>query len=223
MLDHPIAPRIRPGILEDERARRQPSDPALSEREALSERDSGLASASFEAFYRDHWRFVWRSLGRLGAASAAMDDLFQEVFLVIHRRLPEYEPPTDSRELAERVWVLEIIRNVLRTHWRQHQRKGSAFNSESPDLESMPAATETPLGIAERSERVKLLYDLLATLDADKRELFVLVELEGLSVREAALALNKNEHTARSCLSAARAEFKRAFERHRARDEWRLR
>ncbi len=190
----------------------------------LSGSEPALASApSFDAFHRNNWRFVWRLLGRFGVAPTAMEDLFQEVFLVVHRRLPEYEAPHENRELTQRVWILQIVRYVLRAHWRQQQRKGPAFNSEATDLESMPAATETPLSVAERSERVQLLYDLLAALDDDKRELFVLVELEGLTVREAALILQKNEYTARSCLATARAELKRAFERHRARDEWRLR
>ncbi len=197
--------------------RRPPSE------RGLPKSASAQASASFDAFYRNNWRFVWRSLGRFGAAPAAMEDLFQEVFLIVHRRLPGYEPPLENPVLTERVWVLQIIRYVLCAHWRQQQRKGPAFTSDDTDVESMPATTATPHGVAERSERVQLLYDLLATLDEDKRELFVLVELEGLSVRDAALALQKNENTARSCLATARAELKRALERHRARDEWRLR
>ncbi len=222
LLDHPIAPRLSPRVVDDRPTGRREvasSEPGCEP----SENEVVQASAAFDAFYVKQWRFVWRSLGRLGAAEAAVEDLFQEVFLVVHKRLPAYEPAAENRELAERVWVLEIIRNVLRTHRRQQQRKGAAFNSESSDLEAMPAPTETPLGIAESSERVRLLNELLATLDEDKREVFVLVELEGMSVREAALALNKNESTARSCLTTARAELKRAYDRHRVRDEWRLR
>lgn len=210
LLDHPIVAPIPPCVVAEDGSRHH-----------VSESESALPS--FDVVYRNYWRLVWRSLGRLGAPAAAMDDLFQEVFLVVHRRLPEYEPPPENRESAERVWIIQIVRFVLRSHRRHQQRKGLAFRSEPTDLEAVASATETPLGIAERTERVRLLYELLDALDDDKREVFVLVELEGLSVRDAAHALNKNEFTTRSCLNAARAEFKRAFERHRARDEWRLR
>jgi RNA polymerase sigma-70 factor, ECF subfamily len=208
---HVLVPAAPPILAEDGTSCRR-----SSASEAVS------SSVSFDAFYRKTWRFVLRCLGRLGVPPSALDDVFQEVFLVVHRRLPEYQPPPENQEQAERVWVFQILRFVIRSHRRQHQRKEAAFRSDATDLESVPAATETPLVIAERSERVRLLYDLLATLDDGKRELFVLVELEGLSVPDAASALGLNERTAYSRLNAARTEFSKAFERSRARDEWRL-
>ncbi len=200
--------------------------PAGSSRPRHAHREGALPSVSFDRFYRDTWRFVWRSLARLGVPPSAVDDLFQEVFLVVHRRLPQYVAPDDKQEIAERVWVFQILRFVVRTHRRRFQRKGAALVPASADvetdLESVAAPTETPLALAERSERVRLLYELLACLDDDKREIFVLVELEELTVPDAASALGLNERTAYSRVSAARAEFRRAYDRHRAREDWRL-
>ncbi|AKU94933.1 RNA polymerase sigma factor RpoE [Labilithrix luteola] len=212
LLGHILAPAAPAPVIEAERT----ASPRFTAG------DAALPSASFDAFYRDTWRFVWRSLGRLGAPQWAMEDLFQEVFLVVHRRLPDYEPPSENADLAARVWVFRILRFVLRSHRRGSHRKGAPFHSDAIDLDAVPGATETPHVIAERSERVQLLYDLLDTLDSEKREIFVLVELEGLTARDAASALALNERTARTRLNAARADFKKAFERHRARDEWRL-
>ena len=211
LLEPPLAPPLVVGIAEEEPVSR-----------SLARSDAALAASSFDAFYRSTWRFVWRSLGRLGAPAAAMPDLFQEVYLVVHRRLPEYEAPAENHDVAERVWLMQIIRFVLRSHRRREHRKYTTFESEPADLETLPAPSETPFGIAERSERVRVLYELLDTLDEEKREIFVLVELEGLTVRDAALALKRNEHTARTCLNAARAAFRKSFDRYRARDEWRL-
>ena len=208
---HALVPAGPPTVVEDGTSYRCPSAS-----------DAALSSVSFDVFYRKTWRFVLRCLGRLGVPPSALDDVFQEVFLVVHRRLPEYEAPAENQDQAERVWVFQILRFVLRSHRRQHFRKEAVFRSDSTDLESVAAATDTPHVIAERSERVRLLYELLATLDDGKRELFVLVELEGLSVRDAASALGLNERTAYSRHNVARAEFNKAFERSRARDEWRL-
>lgn len=211
LLGHVMVPAGPPTLVEDGTSYLPPSAS-----------EAALPSVSFDAFYRKTWRFVLRCLGRLGVPPSALDDVFQEVFLVVHRRLPEYKAPPENQDQAERVWVFQILRFVLRSQRRQHVRKEAVFRSDGTDLESVAAATDTPHVIAERSERVRLLYELLATLDDGKRELFVLVELEGLTVRDAASALGVNERTAYSRLNAARAEFEKAFERSRARDEWRL-
>ena len=49
------------------------------------------AVPAFERVYEEHFDFVWRSLRRLGVPRSALDDAVQEVFLVVHRRLAEFE------------------------------------------------------------------------------------------------------------------------------------
>src|SRR5262245_19722044 len=46
---------------------------------------------SFKEVYDEHFRFVWRSLRRLGVPESDVADAVQDVFIVVHRRLGEFE------------------------------------------------------------------------------------------------------------------------------------
>ena len=49
------------------------------------------AGLDLAAVYRGHAAFVWRVVRRLGVADAALEDVVHDVFLVVHRRLAEYD------------------------------------------------------------------------------------------------------------------------------------
>ena len=66
-------------------------------------------------------------------------------------------------------------------------------------------------------------HRLLDELDDDKRAVFVLAELEQMSVPEIAEALGENVNTVYARLRAARREFEQLVSREQARDTWRLR
>jgi RNA polymerase sigma-70 factor (ECF subfamily) len=74
-----------------------------------------------------------------------------------------------------------------------------------------------------RSEALKVVIELLSELSDDKREIFVLSELEQLNAQEIATLLGVNPNTVYSRLRVARQDFERAAERARSRDTWRLR
>ena len=74
--------------------------------------------------------------------------------------------------------------------------------------------------MAER-EAVRTLHTILDELDDEKREVFVLAELEQMTVPEIADAVEANVNTVYSRLRAARREFDQAVLRHRAREQWR--
>jgi len=104
---------------------------------------------------------------------------------------------------------------------RTLRRKPALDASAAPgeDLEAMPGERQSPDASAEQAERVRLLHRLLAQLDDDKREVFVLAELEGLTAIEIAEALESNPNTIASRLRAARREFEAALERATREDE----
>src|SRR5437868_5403915 len=60
-------------------------------------------------------------------------------------------------------------------------------------------------------------------VDDDKREVFVLAELEGMTAKEIADAIGSNASTVYSRLRAARLDFEKAADRYRRRDAWRMR
>jgi RNA polymerase sigma-70 factor (ECF subfamily) len=137
---------------------------------------------------------------------ALTDDLVQEVFLVVHRRLGDFEGRSSSK-----TWLYGIIRRVVADRRRALRRK-----PEDPaklEVDAVRSPVLGPEASAEQAERVRLLHRLLAELDDEKREAFILAELEGLTMAEIAEALDANQNTVASRVRAARREFEAALER----------
>jgi RNA polymerase sigma-70 factor (ECF subfamily) len=165
--------------------------------------------ADFDALYREHFRFAWRSVRRLGFEGSAIDDVLQDVFLVVHRRLDDFEGRSSAK-----TWLYGIIRRVVADHRRTLRRKPAHdADGSGPDVDAMVDVEQGPEASAEQAERVRLLHRILGELDDDKREVFVLSELEGLTLAEIGEALDVNANTIASRLRAARREFEAALER----------
>lgn len=164
------------------------------------------ARTEFEAIYREHFRFAWRSVRRLGIEGASVDDVVQEVFLVVHRRMGDFEGRSSTK-----TWLYGIIRRVIADHRRTLRRK-PAWSEDAPgQLDSIRDTAKAPDASAEQAEQVRLLYRLLDTLDEEKREVFILAELEGMTMAEIAEALDVNPNTVSSRLRAARQRFEAAL------------
>jgi RNA polymerase sigma-70 factor (ECF subfamily) len=169
----------------------------------------------FDDVYREHFGFVWRSARRLGVADASLDDVVQEVFVVVHRRLATFEGRSSVR-----TWLFGITLRVARDHRRSAARRRDGHEvAADPDTLATPGG---PAESAERAEAVRLLHALLDELDDERREVFVMSELEQLPMPEIAEALGINVNTAYARLRTARQAFEAALARHRARDAWRL-
>jgi RNA polymerase sigma-70 factor (ECF subfamily) len=164
----------------------------------------------FAAVYDLNAAFVWRSLRLLGVPADSLDDAVQEVFLVVHRRLDEFEGRSSVR-----TWLYAIARRVAHNLRRGAGRRGApaAVPLDLPDV-----AGGSPRELAEKAEAGRVLLDLVSNLGEDQREVFLLVEVEEMSVPEAAEALGINVNTCYSRLRAARARFDRAVATRRRND-----
>jgi len=177
-----------------------------------------VAPATLAGIYRDHFPFVWRMVRRLGVSDAQVEDAVQDVFIVVHRRLPDFEARSSVR-----TWLAGIVRRVARDYRRTSARKpalGPAQSELPPD--DLSAGDASPEENVMNTEAARLLHVLLDRLDDDKREVFILAELEQWSLVEIAEATGVKLHTASSRLRLAREEFEEAARRLRARDAWRL-
>lgn len=163
-----------------------------------------------EDIYEESFDFVWRSARRMGVAESSVDDVVQEVFLVAHRRLADFE----GRSRVE-TWLFGILLRVVSDHRRTLRRKGGL--APLPEALADDSTARCPAERAETREKVRLLHALLDTLDDDKRAVFVLSELEQLTAPEIAEALGVNLNTVYSRLRVARKKFDEALARHRAR------
>jgi RNA polymerase sigma-70 factor (ECF subfamily) len=169
----------------------------------------------FELVYEEQFDFVWRTARRLGVPESAADDVVQDTFLVLHRRLAEYDGQTPIRR-----WLAGILTRVVADHRRRHRRKDAACVPHPEESErALPSNAPAPSAEAEQSEAVRLLDALLAELDEDKREVLVLAQLEEMTVPEIAELLGANVNTVYARLRAARREFDAAYARHRAKTE----
>ena len=164
----------------------------------------------FDTVYEHNFKFVWRAARRLGIDPADTDDVVQEVFVVAHRKLPEFEGRAQLK-----TWLFKILVHVIRHYFRAQQRKPGHRAAHS--LDEVEALRDhhghDPAEAAERADAVRILDGILAGLDGQKREVFVLAEIEQLSSVEIAEVLGVNINTIYSRLRVARQEFERAVTR----------
>ncbi|HEY0714812.1 MAG TPA: sigma-70 family RNA polymerase sigma factor [Polyangia bacterium] len=149
--------------------------------------------------FAQHANFVWRSLRRLGVALSDVDDALQEVFLVVFRRITEYE----DRGLM-RPWLFTISRQVASHYHRGNKRaeirhQGLIWHTSGSDIEESLA----------RREAEEVVRSFLAELDEPQRIVFALSDIEGMTAPEIAEALGINLNTVYARIRLARKRFER--------------
>ncbi len=159
---------------------------------------------------------------RLGVAPSALDDVVQDVFVVVHRRLSDFEGRSSAKSWLFGI-VLHVVRDARRTLRRKPAHLGGTARSADDVDDVVDIDGASPHDSAAKREAVRQLHAMLEAMPDDRREVFILSELEQMSVPEIASAVGANANTVSSRLRAARADFERAVARARAGDEWRLR
>jgi RNA polymerase sigma-70 factor, ECF subfamily len=162
---------------------------------------------SLREIHDAHAAYVWRALRYLGVREADLPDAAQEVFLVVHRRLAEFEGRS-----ALRTWLHGI---ALRVASEQRRRLRSRPEQSLPELPERSASDDPERAAARLERRARLLAVLEALPDA-QREVFVLYEVEGLEMKSVAEAIGCPLQTAYTRLHAARASVRAAFDRESA-------
>jgi RNA polymerase sigma-70 factor, ECF subfamily len=157
-----------------------------------------LEPARLERLFADHYRFVWRTLRRLGVQEAAVDDAAQQVFIVASQRLADFAPRKEAAFLLG--VAVRIAANARRAQTRRRE-------DSDPDAIAELAAGSSPEELLDWKQRRKKLDDWLAALSLELRAPFVLFELEGLGVAEIASLLELPVGTVKSRLRRARGIF----------------
>lgn len=173
-----------------------------------------MGDASFRQVYDEHFRFVWRSLRRLGVREADVADVTQEVFVIVHRKLDEFEGRSKMT-----TWLFGICVRVARDHRssRAVRREVVTDDGVITDRADETADAGTEL---DRRRRRALLDKLLDELPDEQRTVFVLFELEGLPGQDVAELLDVPTGTVHSRLRLARETFRRSLARVRARERF---
>lgn len=160
--------------------------------------------------FEEHGPFVCRSLRYLGVRDADLDDLLQEVFLVVYQRLNQYEEKGRAR-----AWLYSICTRVAHAQRRKLVRR----RETSVVTPSEGSAAATQHDHVEDREALALGQRLLAQLPEQQREVFLLYEVEDMTMAEIAHALACPLQTAYSRLHKARARMLAAVERAAAESE----
>ena len=161
------------------------------------ERETESSVPTFDAVYAQHAAFVWRILRTFGVGEAQIEDAVQDVFVVVHRRLPEWQGRAQIT-----TWLFAIARRVASTHRRKGRPTEELVDEHEGGADTFAAMS--------RAQAAATVVAILQQLDEDKRTVFALVELEQLSVPEVARMLDINLNTAYSRLRLARAAFELA-------------
>jgi RNA polymerase sigma-70 factor (ECF subfamily) len=181
---------------------------------SLSAELDGKPVLELEAIYREHSAAVSRGVRRLWGPRATggsvdAEDLLQEVFLVVQRRLGSFRA-----EAALTTWLYGITVLVVNGRRRKDRWRRLLWRRAEPELQ-LEHESGAPEGQEdfERAEASRLVYSVLDALSERDRTLLILFELERLPGLEIALILGVKEPVVWVALTRARARFKKEFER----------
>jgi RNA polymerase sigma-70 factor (ECF subfamily) len=173
-------------------------------------RPAEASPARLRALVMDNLAFLWRAMLRLGVPRADAEDAVQQVFLVASRKLASIVPGSERAFLFGAAF--RIAYRVRRTQKRRREVL-EAEPAEQPDPDPDPE---------ERMDRARaraVLDDILDTMPLELRAVFVLFELEQLTIAEIAPMLEIPAGTAASRLRRAREHFQAAVRRLEAQRE----
>jgi RNA polymerase sigma-70 factor, ECF subfamily len=159
----------------------------------------------FQGVYRDELGYVWNTLRRLGVFEKDLPDATHDVFVVVHRKLADYDP---ARPL--RPWLFGIAYRVAL------DVKRKAHVTREAQLPNLDAADERAVPADERvaqAEAKALVKQGLDALDTDRRAVLVLHDLEGHAIPLCAELLGVPVNTLYSRLRLARQDFTAAVRR----------
>jgi RNA polymerase sigma-70 factor (ECF subfamily) len=166
------------------------------------------------ALYETHLGLVWRNLRRFGVSPELLEDAAQDVFVTVHRRWESFDPRAATIE----TWLFGIVIRVAQYHRRTLRRRLARLVPwfQESTIHEVASALEGPHELAAKHEAVLALDRILDSLGERQRDILVLVDIEQISVPEAAVILGVNLNTAYTRLRTARMRFQSAVNRLRA-------
>jgi RNA polymerase sigma-70 factor (ECF subfamily) len=161
-------------------------------------RTSSAERPTLAAVYEANFRYVWRCLRSLGVRDAQLDDALQDVFVVVQRKLDDFDGGAELR-----TWLYAIALRIARKYRERAMREPLPLPLEpEPELHGTDAE-----GAATQRERLALARLALEALSDDQREVFVLARVEQMSAPEMAEVIGIPLNTVYSRLRAARLAF----------------
>ena len=170
--------------------------------------NSGITRQSLEQAYREHSSFVWRNARRLGCDDDTAEDIVHEVFLVVSERFENFR-----HESSLRTWLFAITHRLVQRQLRDKLRRGVRLQRHVESLE-----VRSTRDLRDLTDASDYLRYLLSKLDDEKRIVFIMMELEGMTAVEIGSCLGLKAPTVESRLRMARAALTKMIERDEQRD-----
>ena len=157
----------------------------------------------FEAVYREYKHTVYALCLRKTSHAADAEDLTQEVFLQVYRKVNSLRD-----EAAFKGWLFRVTMNTILMHFRKRRMEAMplhylADSETSPILDTLQTLTV----VCEPIERIALAR-AIGSLPKCRRAAVVLHDIKGMSHREVALSLGVSLNTAKSNLCRARRQLR---------------
>jgi RNA polymerase sigma-70 factor, ECF subfamily len=184
--------------------------PVESAEPRLAEAPAG-PPLDFRTIYERWFSEVSRWIRAMGGPEAEREDLVQDVFLVVHRRLPDF----DGQNVAG--WLYQIarhrVRDFRRLLWVKHLLLGGV-----PLSESLSKGGASPADSLETNEKRATLERLLVNLNESERAALVLFEIDGYSGEEIAEIQGVPINTVWARIHKARKKLKALLAKYESRE-----
>lgn len=155
---------------------------------------------SFDDIYRQHFNYVLTNARRLRfrSGNVDIDDVVQDVFVVVYRRIE-----VAQRCHCIRSWLLQVLHNVIRGYRRSCFRR---YRRRS--LAEIAYDKNTPMRDTERLVMRRQAMKALQLVPVSQRKIYVLYHIHGMKGSEIAKFLSMNVHTVRSRIHAAQRQLR---------------
>lgn len=196
----------------------------MAELQPTPESDEGLLTrlrggdrSVFELLVRRYERELFGYLRRYLGDDDLADDVFQNTFVAVYRKIGQYEPGRPARP-----WLYAIATNQAIDSLRRQNRRG-AGRAESPTaadddgevrslFELLPTPGDSPIEEADRAEQRQLVRAAVARLPDILRQVVILAYFQGLKYKEVADVLGIPVGTVKSRLHAALTRLSEEWE-----------
>jgi len=177
----------------------------MEERRWLTKHLSG-DSAAFPKLVQAYRRPIYSYLVRCGLNQSTRDDLFQEIFLKIHKSADSYNP---SQPLSP--WIFTIAVNTFRNYKREKYQQYSEVIALD-ETEELHNNDPTPDKIAHFTQTLEWLEIAITKLPSEQAEALTLTSIQGLKLKEVAEILERPVATIKTHIRRARQTLIKSFD-----------
>jgi RNA polymerase sigma-70 factor (ECF subfamily) len=154
--------------------------------------------ARLRALVDQHMDLASRIIRNLGIPDCDVDDLLQQAFSITADRLG------DITAGKERAFLIQTAIRLAASARRAHARSRETLTGELPEVSD---GRPTPEDLSDQAQTLRMLDRVLANMDLDLRAVFVLYEIEEVTMAEIATVLQIPAGTVASRLRRAREDF----------------